>query len=290
MKISLHPLFIVILLCSIFTGYFIEIILLFIFVFVHEVGHYFMAKHFNWKIKEIKLLPFGGVLIVDDAQATTAFEESFVALAGPLQNVIIMLLAWFCGQCHWLSYDWVEYIIRSNLWLMIFNLLPIHPLDGGKLLQALVSISLPYFYTMKIMIWVSIVGASLMIIVAVTYGLWKNNAGPQLNLLLVGSFLFLDNLMRLKNLPYLLYRFILQRRKALDTLSHRQLNDKIIPIVIHEQDTLLSLFKKIKRESNHLFYYASSKSNRVEVKVEQELLEKFSHGKHLNRALIDIFD
>lgn len=264
--------------------------LLFIFVIVHEIGHLFMANFFNWKIREIKLLPFGGVLIVDDAQASNAKEEILVALAGPLQNVIIIVLAWLCGQAHWLSYDWVSYIIGANVWLIIFNLLPITPLDGGKLLQACTSLFYSFFNTIKIVTWVSIFGSSFMIIFAITYGIWKPGSGPQLNLILVGTFLLVDNMMRLKHLPFLLYRFILQRSKSPELLDDNNLKYKTLPIVIHEQDTLLTIFKKFKRESIHLFYYVSSTSKTVEVKKEQELLEKFSQGKHLNRALIDILD
>lgn len=271
---------------SVFTGYFIELMLLFMFVFAHECGHMLMARQLNWNIKELKLLPFGGVLIIDDAQATKAKDEILVALAGPLQNVILIALIWLSGQFHFLSFEWVNYMIMANSWLILFNLLPISPLDGGKLVQAFLSLLLPYYTTLKIVTWTSIVGGGLMILFAMTYSLWFAGSGPQLNLLLIGSFILVDNIMRLKHLPYLLYRFILQRDKQLKQLT----SENAVPVVVHETDSLFSLFKKIRRESSHLFYCVSTKSKQMKMKTEYEIVQNFIQSSHLNRALIDIFD
>ena len=275
---------------SIFTGYFIELILLFLFVLAHELGHLLMAKQFAWKIKELKLLPFGGVLIVDDAHGTTAKEECLVACAGPIQNLILILLAWVFGQLHWLPYEWMQYMIQANMLLIIFNLLPISPLDGGKIVQAALSLVLSYFYTLKVITWLSIVCSFLMIVYALTYSVWHHTAGPQLNLLLVGIFLFSDNLTRLKHLPYLLYRFILHRGKMLKQMHVTESVNEAVPIIVYEEQTLFSLFKKIKRESHHLFYCITNKDKQVKVKTEQHIIESFINSSHLNRALIDIFD
>lgn len=65
----MHPLFVIILLFSALTGYFIELMTLFAIVLVHELGHLFMAHEVGWKVKAVRLLPFGGVVEVEEAGA-----------------------------------------------------------------------------------------------------------------------------------------------------------------------------------------------------------------------------
>lgn len=67
-KITLHPLFGFIILASVFTGYFIELLILFGIVLIHELGHTTMASYFGWKVKGIELLPFGGVAVVEQQE------------------------------------------------------------------------------------------------------------------------------------------------------------------------------------------------------------------------------
>lgn len=249
-----------------------------------------MAKHFMWKVKELKLLPFGGVLIVDDAHGTNAKEECLVACAGPLQNLILIVIIWLFGQLHWLPYEWVHYMIQANIWLIMFNLLPISPLDGGKIVQAFLSLFFSYFYTLKAITWISIISSALMIMYSLSFSYWHDTAGPQLNLLLVGTFLFLDNITRLKHLPYLLYRFILNRGHMLQRLDKQFDQKEAVAIIVNEKDSLFSLFKKIKRESHHLFYCVTNNDKQMKVKTEKHIIENFINSSHLNRALIDIFD
>ena len=75
-----------------FTGYFLEAITLFGIVLIHELGHLTAAKGFGWRVQEVQLLPFGGVLIVDELGTTSTREELIVALAGPLQHVWMILV------------------------------------------------------------------------------------------------------------------------------------------------------------------------------------------------------
>lgn len=57
------------LLISVLTGYFIETVTLFGIVFIHEMGHVVAAKSFGWRVKEVQLLPFGGVAVVEEPGA-----------------------------------------------------------------------------------------------------------------------------------------------------------------------------------------------------------------------------
>ena len=65
-RFRLHPLFVLLLLLSAAVGRFLEIVTLFAVVLIHEIGHSAAAKAFGWKIREVMLTPFGGVVAADD--------------------------------------------------------------------------------------------------------------------------------------------------------------------------------------------------------------------------------
>ena len=97
-RFRLHPLFIIIMLASIATGRFLELATLFAIVLIHELGHIAAAHGCGWTIKEVQLLPFGGVVEVEEAGTLPAREEAWVAIAGPLQNMWLAAAGWAVGQ------------------------------------------------------------------------------------------------------------------------------------------------------------------------------------------------
>ena len=78
---------------AILTAHFIELSIFLFIVFIHELGHALAASFFSWRIKRISLLPFGGVAEMDEHGNRPLKEEAIVTLAGPLQHVWMMGLA-----------------------------------------------------------------------------------------------------------------------------------------------------------------------------------------------------
>src|SRR5699024_7363025 len=102
-------------------------------VFFHEMGHFIVAKRFNWRVKKIKLWVFGGVMETDEHGTRPNHEELLVTLAGPFQHVIVFLI-FFLIPFEFIPTSILNIIYFYNTILFIFNLLPIWPLDGGKVL------------------------------------------------------------------------------------------------------------------------------------------------------------
>ncbi|MBL9143638.1 MAG: site-2 protease family protein [Verrucomicrobiaceae bacterium] len=128
-------------------------ILLFGCVLLHEYGHALMARKFGIGTRDIILLPFGGVASLERMPDKPS-QELWVALAGPAVNVVIAL-----GLALWLTLTgtWeplsqigpvhgnlAERLLAVNLGLVAFNMLPAFPMDGGRVLRALLAMKLDH--------------------------------------------------------------------------------------------------------------------------------------------------
>ncbi|RCW42610.1 M50 family metallopeptidase [Paenibacillus prosopidis] len=283
---SVHPLFVIIMLGSVITGFFAELFTLFLLVLVHELGHVIVARSLGWTVREVKLLPFGGVVEVEEAGGVPAKEEALVAIAGPLQNVWMGLAAWACGELGLWAPEWSQYVWKANLMIGLFNLLPIHPLDGGKLLQAALSYTVNYY---KMLIWSSRVSLlfSVLMTISSLLPLFIYKDGIQLNLLIVGLFLLMTNWTYYRNVPYLFYRFLMYRgRVAVRAMTK---GDLASPIIVSGGQSILSVARLFRRERYHLIYMVESRSKEVKVLPEQKIVEDCLSENNPNRAVSELF-
>ncbi|HEV8245285.1 MAG TPA: site-2 protease family protein [Polyangiaceae bacterium] len=127
---------------------------IFLCVTLHELGHSLVAQRFGVSVKQIVLLPIGGVAQLG-SEPKTPWHELLIAIAGPLVNVLIAGVLFLSLQPSWATlYDpliggdlpspraFATWLLVSNVWLAAFNMLPALPMDGGRVLRALLSMFL----------------------------------------------------------------------------------------------------------------------------------------------------
>ena len=166
------------------------VLLLLVFgcVLLHELGHALAARRYGIVTRDIILLPIGGVARLQRMPERPQ-QEIVVAIAGPMVNVIIAsLLALVLnavGQPLTPTLDGglLQALLLLNVWMVLFNLIPAFPMDGGRVLRAVLALRLPYTRATRIAAGLGQAIALLFVL----FGLWKNQPG----LMFVGLFVFL---------------------------------------------------------------------------------------------------
>ncbi|MCZ8519083.1 MULTISPECIES: M50 family metallopeptidase [Paenibacillus] len=285
-RLRFHPLFSIMLLLSAVTGYLLEMATLFGIVFIHELGHIAAARGFGWRVREVQLLPFGGVAVVEETGGAPAREELAVALAGPLQNLWMMALAYGLISLSLLPPEWGHYFIRANLLIALFNLLPVLPLDGGKVMQVLLGLWLPYQRTLQAAASVSLILSGLLVTASVVH-LFSERGGLQLNWLLIGIFLFYSNWYELKGLPYRFLRFLVHRGTSFD---RKQAGGVLAgPLVVPGTRRISDVVALFMRDRYHLVYVMDGQGGILHVVPEQKVLECYFDEARRARTVAEVF-
>jgi Zn-dependent protease len=129
------------------------ILTIFLCVILHEYGHALTARRYGVQTQGIVLLPIGGVARLEKIPDNPS-HELWVALAGPAVNVVIAisLLVWLKVTATFeplqaltlTTGPFLERIMAVNMFLVIFNMLPAFPMDGGRVLRAMLALRMEY--------------------------------------------------------------------------------------------------------------------------------------------------
>ncbi len=235
-KLKISPsIVILVIFCAIFNK-FLLFLNYFVALAIHELAHFYIASKRGYCMKEFKIDLFGCSMELD---GNVDDRDSFaVNIAGPCINLFLCLV---CLALYYLfptSYIYLNLFCISNLILALFNLLPIYPLDGGKIVSGIIKNRKVYkIVDISIRVIFSLIFLTLFII--------SLYSGPNyFYLIMIISFVCANN----KRAP----TFSIFKSKKPHTF------EKVRLIKIDDFDNLYGAIKNIKKNVYTIFYYSNN--------------------------------
>lgn len=180
---------------------------------IHEMSHVLAARLLKLKVNEIELLPFGGAVRIQSIFELNPVHEILVSIAGPLSNILLLLLYFGGMQVEGIaaSLPGPEFV-NINLMLAGFNLLPALPLDGGRILRAILARQMGIQRATKISTGMGLLLA-LVLATAGLYGLYYRVFNY--SLFILAGFLVYSVTREKRNATYVMLRDITYKKEAL---------------------------------------------------------------------------
>ena len=202
-KIEFHYTFLIIALGLVLTGHFSNLIVFTSLIIIHEFGHTITALLFKYKIKKIIIYPYGGLTKLETIVNTNINKDLLVVTSGVIIQSLFFLLIYLL---------YIDGIVREyvyNLYLLyhksmlIFNLLPIIPLDGFKIVNLILSKYLNFNLTNNISVVISLLG----LVIFIFSGLYEKNYSI---IIIIG--ILMNNIYKFyEQIAFICNRFLLER-------------------------------------------------------------------------------
>lgn len=205
---------------------------------LHELAHLFVATTKGYKLKQMRLDMFGLSITLDDEIAD---KDAFaINIAGPIFNLLLCLI---CMALYWAvpaSYKFLSMFCVANFWLATFNLLPIYPLDGGKIFRAFFKTDKAYKRT----------DFFLRLTFSILFGaLFVFSCFKQINLFYLIMLMFFATSKPKTKPTFTIFKTAKQKNFS-----------KVVLIKVNEDCTIIDLLKQIKRAHYTIFYCNTTKT------------------------------
>ena len=172
-------------------------IIISVLIIIHELGHFLTALLFKIEVDKIYIYPFGGISKFNLSLNTSIKKELLILLMGPLFQELAKYLLILIFR------EYESMIITYHYSILFFNLLPIYPLDGGKLVNLLIC----YFCPLKKSLYLSIYLSYLMILLVFLINIKNVN----LNIIIMSIFLITKVSKENNQINFIYQKFLLER-------------------------------------------------------------------------------
>lgn len=274
--IRIHPILLIFIIVSFLTGTIMEMAIIFSLVLLHELGHFFAATYYKWRIPLVILWAFGGVMKTDEHGNKPIREELVVTIAGPFVHILIYGGLFLVNEFQLLPEALISLIFYYNSMILLFNLIPVWPLDGGKLLLLLSSYLFPFKGAYHFTILSSFV--MIVVVVAVQFLFLPFT----LSAFFVWAFLFVENWREWKQRFYVFIRFLLHRYEG------KHIVRSVKPLYVSSESTYGEVLSFFHREKKHPIYIKYPDQSRIFLD-DNECLELYFKENQIKGRIGDSF-
>ena len=184
------------------SGNYKEVLILYLIIVIHELGHLFFIKLFNKKLLEIKIYPFGGITKYETLVNHNIKKELLISVAGIINQLLLIIIFILLFKLKIINNYTYFLFNKLNTSLIVFNTLPMIGLDGEKIIHLLLELFIPFTKVNNVAIIVSLITLIIFLI---------NSISLKINIIFVLSFLIYKIIYFIKNKRYLENKFLLER-------------------------------------------------------------------------------
>jgi len=244
-KIKFHYTYYIICFSFLFTGQFLNLIIFTSLILIHELGHYLACVITNVNVNKIVIYPYGGITKIDSIIDLKFDKELIISIFGIIFQCIYFFIIYLLYINNFIRGYTYNLFCNYHYSMLIFNLIPIYPLDGSKILNIMINKLFNYKISNFLLIVISIINIILMPF------FYKFNYSY---IMIVGVLInYLYDYIR--NFKYLYNRFLLE---------------KYLYKTSYNQKKIINNYNKMYRNTNHII-----KNNNKYQKEEEFLIKMF---------------
>jgi stage IV sporulation protein FB len=269
LSLRVNPLFLLVMVVFSLAGLFTEAFIAFIIVLLHEFVHLLVAGRSGFFINRIELFPFGGVAEYRGLLEMEPWQEIKVALSGPLFNLAVALFLYYLIFLGIIPVtELLNLIIRYNLLLGFFNLIPALPLDGGRVLRAILVAQLGFRKGSRVAVFIAkiiaVTGGIVGVLSLIFYlsNLW---------FLLLAFFVYGAALREEKQIIYRLLSFLTHREEMMKNLKAKP----VFALAVRGELPLKEVIYMINPVRYNLFFVLDYQLDLAGIVTESHLLNCF---------------
>lgn len=239
-------------------------IIAFFIVILHEGVHYLTARHFGYKNGNIVILPFGASLKLYDIEKCSTMEDIIISLSGPIFNIVLAVIFYIIN----LKYNNViiKSFLDANIVLAVFNLMPVLPLDGGRVMRDLLSYKMIYRIANIITVYMSMFWGFVFLF----YYIFCFIKG-QVNITfgIIALYIIYNSIKEKERIAYIIMGHIINKKNIF--LKKRYIENKNLSI--YYKETLLKALSLIGKNKYSIFTILDDKMNVLGTVYESEILD-----------------
>lgn len=202
-KIEFHYTYIIMAFGLVITGHFVNLIIFTSLIIIHEMGHIIISKILSYKIDKVIIYPYGGFVKLNTKINTKIENDLLVAISGIIMQSIYFGIIFFLYRNGIVREYIYSLFLLYHKSMLIFNLLPIYPLDGAKIVNLILS----KYFSFNIANYISIVISLITVVLFLYSDIYENNYSI---ILVIG--VLMQNIYKFyKDISYIYNRFILER-------------------------------------------------------------------------------
>lgn len=247
-------------------GFIFDLSLAFFWIIIHELAHYFVLLKLNIEPEKFKLHILGARLEIKDYEDLSSREKLIVCSAGPILNFVVAIIFFIIYKVI-INNEYVYSTYEINLVLFVFNLFPTYPLDGGKILGAILEDKMIFKDVNDLLIKISYIFGIVFLFLSIM-GIFILG---ELNItsILAGIFIIYLSYNERRKVMYIIMGDITKKRER---LINKKYIDSRVTSVYCEQD-MVNLLRIIDKNRFNIFYVLDEEMNLLYILKENEIID-----------------